>query len=489
MQLPMEQLQQQKQQQPRALKFFFLTEAWERFAYFAVQSILVLFMSKGLGYGDGQAYLLFSAFGALLFVMPLIGGYLADRFFGYIHTIILGVALLSVGYLLLAESNVNHEFLFVALAILIVGNGCFKPNISTLLGCMYESASQHREIGFMIFYLGINIGATCGVILCGFLAKSLGWSWAIATAGIGLLIGGTTFLLSKKSIVKDILCENKIAHGNNTKIKMASVYAILMVLLLIVWLLMTHAGIVSVSVIACAILLLLYLGVVWFRCDATERNKFFVCIVLVIFSVAFWALYQQSFMSVVLFLSRLVDLRVFGVDIPPSVVGSLNGIFLIILTPLVIKFCKLLQRFNTEPNVVIKFVFGIGFMGVGYLIMYFDARIAVTTSKLAPMLPIVFSYALQTLGELLLSPVGLAMITVLAPQKMRGFMMGVWFFSLAAATALAGQLARFTGDASNLAKPMSAVIYSNAFLLYGASAITIAILLFFNAKKLWQLIR
>jgi len=471
---------------PKALKFLFLTELWERFAYFAIQSILVLFMSKKLGYSDSEVYLVFSAFGALLFMMPLIGGLLADRFLGYVHAIIVGIVLLSVGYFLLATAN--PRFLFGALALLIVGNGFFKPNISTLLGCMYKPLTRNRESGFMIFYLGINVGATLGVIACGFLAKSLGWSWAIATAAVGLLIGGSIFLWQRKSILKDICCVTNLHNKANRSLVLIGIYGALILLLGGMWFLMMHAKVVNLTIIICAILLFIYLCIAWCKCEVAERNKFFVCIVLVIFSIAFWALYQQSFMSVVLFLSRLVNLRVFGIDIPPSVIGSLNGIFLITLTPFVIKLWQRLHHINKEPNVIIKFVLGIGFMGVGYLLMYFDATV-VTLTKLAPLMPIVFSYALQTLGELFLSPVGLAMITVLAPQKMRGFMMGVWFFALAAATALAGQLARLTGGAADLAQPLAAEIYSHAFLIYGGLAITIALLLLFNAKRLWLLIK
>lgn len=474
-----------QEKQPQALRFLFLTELWERFAYFAVQSILVLFMSKALGLSDRQAYLIFSAFGALLFVMPLIGGYLADNFFGYIKTIILGIIFLCGGYFLLALANL--KILPWALAVLILGNGFFKPNISTLLGCMYKPQAKNREVGFMIFYLGINIGATIGVIICGFLAKSFSWSLAIATAATGLLIGGVTFLLSHKRIVKDVCVTRNNDLVTNNLIAKIIASLVIFLLLIALWLLMKHVVMVSLIVSICAILLIIYLSVTWFKCSKIERNKFLVCLTLVIFSIAFWALYQQSFMSVMLYLERLVNLRCFGLAIPPSVVSSLNGMFLIVLAPIVIQFWKFLRNKNQEPNVIIKFMLGILFMGLGYLIVAFDAGF-INATHLAPLWPIVFSYALQTLGELLLSPVGLAMITVLAPEKARGLMMGVWFFALAAATTLAGQLAGLTESAASLTKPLAAVVYSHAFLTYGVLAITIAIILSLLSKKLGRLI-
>ncbi|OGT07872.1 MAG: hypothetical protein A2X78_04180 [Gammaproteobacteria bacterium GWE2_37_16] len=474
------------ERQPSALKFLFLTEMWERFAYFAVQSILVLFMSKALGLSDNHAYLIFSAFGALLFVMPLVGGYLADNFLGYTHAIILGMVFLSIGYFLLAAANL--KLLPCALAILILGNGFFKPNISALLGSMYESGAKNREAGFMIFYLGINVGATMGVILCGFLAKSFGWSFAIATAATGLLVGGTMFLFSRKRILNDAcITANSKKLISSTLLTKSWVYVLIIPTLVALWLLMQYVALVSLIVLICATLLIFYLSIVWFKCSKTERNKFSVCLVLVIFSIAFWALYQQSFMSVMLYLERLVNLKIFGIVIPPSVVSSFNGIFLIVLAPCTIKFWAFLRRKNKEPNVIIKFVLGILLMGIGYLIIAFDTNL-VSATKLAPLSPIVFSYAIQTLGELLLSPVGLAMITVLSPQKIRGLMMGVWFFALAAATTLAGQLAKLTENAANLAKPMAAIVYGHAFVTYGGLAVIIALLLFFSSKRLERLI-
>ena len=473
------------ERQPRALKFLFLTEMWERFAYFAVQSILVLFMSKALGLSDNHAYLIFSAFGALLFVMPLVGGYLADNFLGYTHAIILGMVFLSIGYFLLAAANL--KLLPCALAILILGNGFFKPNISALLGSMYESGAKNREAGFMIFYLGINVGATMGVILCGFLAKSFGWSFAIATAATGLLVGGAMFLLSRKRILNDVCITANSKLSRSTFVAKSGAYILLVPLLIALWLLMQHVALVSLIVLTCAVSLIFYLAFVWFKCSKIERNKFSVCLVLVIFSIAFWALYQQSFMSVMLYLERLVNLKIFGIVIPPSVVSSFNGIFLIVLAPCTIKFWAFLRRKNKEPNVIIKFVLGILLMGIGYLIIAFDTNL-VSSTKLAPLSPIVFSYAIQTLGELLLSPVGLAMITVLSPQKIRGLMMGVWFFALAAATTLAGQLAKLTENAASLAKPMAAIVYGHAFVTYGGLAVIIALLLFFSSKRLERLI-
>lgn len=473
-----------RERQPKALKHLFFTELWERFAYFAIQSILVLFMSKALGYSDNQAYMIYSAFTALLFITPIVGGYLADNFIGYVHAIILGITLLCVGYFILATTN--PKLLMFALAVLIVGNGFFKPNISTLLGNMYKPEAKNREAGFMIFYLGINIGATIGVVLCGFVAKSFGLSLAIAVAASGLLIGGSVFLLSRKVIRHGTnLTIDNIMPDRITKIIIS--YAIVGLLLVLMWLLMQHAALANIAVIIAAIVLMIYLIMSWIKTHHDERGKFLVCIVLIVFSIAFWSLYQQTFMSVVMYLSRLVNLHAFNVEIPPSVIGSLNGIFLIMLTPIVIKFWQILQQKNKEPSVVIKFGLGIGLMGIGYFILHFDATI-ISATKLAPLSLIVLSYAIQTLGELFLSPVGLAMITMLSPLRMRGIMMGVWFFALAAATAIGGQLARLTAGAASLLQPAAAAMYGHAFLIYGCMAVVMALLLLLASKKLGKLL-
>lgn len=470
--------------QPKALPHLFFTELWERFAYFAIQSILVLFMSKALGYSDHDSYMIYSAFTALLFITPLLGGYLADNFIGYVHAIILGIVFLAAGYFLLATTD--PKLLLLSLAILIVGNGFFKPNISTILGFMYNPNAKNREAGFMIFYLGINIGATIGVIVCGFVAKSFGLSLAIAIAAVGLLIGGTVFLLSHQVIRKEAeLAFAKIITNRVRKILIS--YVLVIVSVVVIWLLMKHATIANFAVIIAAILLLMYLAVSWFRTNKQERGKFLVCIILIIFSVAFWALYQQSFMSVVMYLSRLVNLRILNTEIPPSVISSLNGIFLIVFTPGVIKFWQKLRNKSIEPSVVTKFALGIVLMGFGYLILHIDAT-SVSTTDLASLGPIIFSYAIQTLGELFLSPVGLAMITILSPEKMRGMMMGVWFFALAAATAIGGQLARLTDGAASLGLLAAATIYGHAFLVYGCLAVTIALVLLLATKRLGRLL-
>ncbi len=417
--------------QPKCLKFLFMTELWERFAYFSVCSILVLFMTQDLVFTDKQAYLVFASFSALLFVTPVIGGYLADNLLGYFHAIILGAILLATGYFLLSLNI--HSLLFPALSISILGNGLFKPNISSLLGSCYTADDARRENGFTIFYIGINIGATIGVILCGFIAKLWGWPLAFLTAGSVLLLGLGIFIAGIKIIRQDSL----LSAANKIIKKIALFYIGLILLIAPITMLLMRPQNTNILLSIFAAVILCVLGVIIRRSDKRQKKNLLVCITLIIFSIAFWALYQQAPMTLMLFIERDVDRHILGLAIPASAVWSFNGIFLILLAPWLIRLWDKLKQHNLDPGIPLKFALGILLMGLGYIILVLAAH-NVSTGQRASLLWIAISFAVQTLGELCLSPIGLAMISMLAPEKLRGMLMGIWFLALAAATAIAG---------------------------------------------------
>lgn len=467
--------------QPKSLAFLFLTELWERFAYFSIMSLLVLMMTKTFNFSDAKSYAIFSAFGALLFITPVIGGFVADRIIGNVHAIILGAILLGGGYFTLALGKEN--IFLIALAIIICGNGFFKPNISGLLGSLYEKNDPRRETGFTMFYVCINIGATIGVILCGFAAKIWGFNAAFALSATALFIGLGVFLLGLKTIKKDITLKNRKPH-NFAKLKTICVYFGILVIVITIFCTMQHPSLANLVLEFSALLIFGYLFWEVKKCQGEERKNFLICIILIIFSVAFWALYQQTPMSLTMYIARSVNLNLFGLTLPPSVIGSLNGISLVILTPIVIKFWKILRAKNKELSVATKFALGIIFMSLGYFILALSA-FGVTNANKASLISVVISFALQTLGEIFLSPVGLSMVTVLAPEKLRSMMLGVWFFALALATAIAGQLAKF----ANIANPNETLIeiaktYGHAFFIYGSLALIIGIILFGIRNKL-----
>lgn len=475
--------------QPRSLTFLFMTEMWERFAYFSLQSLLVLFMVKAAHFADSDAYLIFGAYAALVMASPVVGGLISDRALGYLPTINLGLVLLMIGYALIAIQQ--EVALFIGLAVLICGNGLFKPNISTLLGTMYSPGDGRRDRGFTIFYVGINIGATLGVISCGFLAKRFGWSVAFLTASAVLLIGLIIFNLGIKTIRTEMRSPRDSVKVDDKKKWMIAGC----VLFGIVWslspfyVMLKQTWIADILLTLMGVVLVGYLGHELKKSFGMERRKFVVCLILIVFSIMFWALYQQAPMSLTLYIARDVNLHVFGIWLPASTIWSLNGIFLILLAPFVVKLWRWLGHHRLEPSAPKKFALGIGFMGAGYLIVAAGTHF-VDHYHHTPLTTVVLSYGVQTLGELCLSPIGLSMITVLAPRRLRGMMMGVWFFAMSAATVIASQLARLASVPHHLTNEwMSIPIYGHAFTEYGLIAIVAGIGLWIVSNKLhdWSL--
>jgi POT family proton-dependent oligopeptide transporter len=470
------------QRQPKALKFLFMTEMWERFSYFALLSLLVLFMTKNLQLMDNNAYLVFGAFLSLLFITPLIGGFLADRFINQISAVIIGAIFLFSGYLLLSIGN--NQLFFIALSLLIIGNGFFKPNISSLLGTFFHENDPRRDRGFLIFYLGINIGATIGVISCGIVAKIFGWQLAFLMCSISMLLGLTLFLINLAKIKKNIQIPLAVVSCKRLVISILGAIASLP----IIFILLKHTNLENLGLVTCAITLLAIFGIISKKLDRIAKNKLIVAIILIIFSVAFWSLYQQSFMSLTLFLDRDVNKQVFGMLIPTSTIGTLNGFFLIGLAPILVMFEKFLTKRKINLHVATKFALGILLMGIGYMILMLSTKF-VTASQQTSLAWIITSFALQTLGELFLSPVGLSMITEFAPNNLRSLMMGTWFFSLSAASAIGGELAKVADIPKNITDQLSsATIYGHAFTTFGIAAIVIALLLFLAVPKIKQML-
>ena len=473
------------QNHPKSLKILFSTEMWERFAYFGVQSLLVLFMVRYLGISDSKAYIVYGAAGSLLFVTPVIGGYLADLFIGYRSAVILGAILLAFGYFIMIFQQ--KLTLFIALGLLICGNGFLKPNISTLLGYTYVPGSEKRERGFTIFYMGINAGAILGVVLCGIVAEKFGWGWSFLLAGITLLLGMIIFSLGLRRITQEIHSAGQyVIKDLSLFYILVFVVPVTLIVVALFALLLSFPNLVSVLLLVFMLLLIIYLIIRLLKLQLIERNKLIACLILIAFSIVFWALYQQSPMTLVLFIHRCVNLNVFGLQVPPSSVWSLNGIFLLLFAPFTIMLWRKLAAANRDLSLAHKFSLGIGLMACGYLVLDLSTQQHLT-SKVS-ILWVVLSYALQTLGELCLSPIGLAMIGVLVPARMRGLMMGVWFFALAIATNLAGHIAKLASIVNPaISWQRDAHVYGHAFGIYGFFALVAAIILWFLSPVIIRL--
>ncbi len=463
--------------QPRALVYLFMTELWERFSYWSVQSLIVLYMTQHYSFTDSKAYLIYGAFGALMMATPVIGGYIADHFVGYNRAVILGGISLMLGYTGLA---LGHMVTFyVGMSACIIGNGLLKPNISTLLGTCYQNNDKRRESGYTIFYFGINTGSILGTIACGIVAKLVSYQWAFALAAFAMIIGLIVFSLGMKQVRRDQVHMHhrldQIKDSINQKTFIVIVACIIIVALL--YLCLLNPTIADTIIALFGILLLGYLCIQYQRTKPALRNRFLVAIILTITSVGFWALYMQMPMSMTLFVARAVNLNIFGYSIPPSTITALNGFFILLFAPAAVKLWKSLKARNKDFSFGGKFTLGLIFIGLGFIALTFGA-FSVTSSHQSSLIPVVFGYLGLTLGELALSPIGLAMISLYSPPRLRGFMMGTWFFALAASTAIAGQLAKIASIPSKTTNIVDiSQIYGHAFIIFAAICFGTAIIL------------
>lgn len=473
--------------QPRALIYLFMTELWERFSYWSVQSLMVLYMTESLGLKDSRSYLIFGAFGALMMATPVIGGYIADTLIGYKRAVMLGACFLLVGYLGIAT---GHELgFYLGMSSCIIGNGLLKPNISTLLGTCYSVDDHRRESGFTWFYFGINSGAILGTISCGIIAKFVSYQWAFTLAAGSMLIGLLVFSFGKRQISKDQLSHASATQQTPKSINLKCLAVIIGSALLIagLYFCLLHPDVANSLLAAFGAALLITLAVHISRTEPQLRPRFIVAIVLTLLSIGFWALYMQMPMSMTLFVARAVDLHIFGLHIPPSTVSSLNSFFILLFAPLTVQLWNGLKRRNSDLSYAGKFCLALILIGLGFIALWSGA-LTVTGHHKASLWWVVLGYLGLTLGELSLSPIGLAMITLYSPPKLRGLMMGTWFYALAASTAIAGELAKL----ASVPKAVDSLthvshIYSHAFLCFAGICFATGIVLLLLCPSLKKL--
>ena len=428
---------------PRGLYVLFGAEMFERLCYYGMRGLLTLYLTKALLMGDDKAFGIYGAYTALVYAAPVAGGQLADKVIGYRRAVIWGGLLMAAGeFLLLAGQEWS---LFVGMATIIVGNGFFKANISTIVGRLYEDGDPRRDAGFTIFYMGINVGAlfaVAPVIGVSSIGEAYGYTIGFGLAGVGMILGLTIFMLGTK------LLEGK-AEANNPEMNQKwgwAVYAGSVAVIPGLYFLLQYQSVVN-------ILLLLVLGYVLVTLmmaafgsgDRIQRDRIIVLLILMVFNVVFWACFEQAGSSLTLFADRNVDRNVFGMfEMAASATQFFNPFFIILFGSVFsIMWVKLDER-GLNPNIPMKFGLGILQLGIGYLLVLLGAAMAGADAKV-PLFILAFMYMLHTTGELFLSPIGLSMVTKLAPKHMTGAVMGAWFLSFAFANSLAATIAKLTG--------------------------------------------
>ncbi len=453
----------QRKIHPKALFYLFFVELWERFSYYGMRALLVLYMTAelidgGFGYDDSRAYGVYAAYGALVYSTPLIGGYLAERFMGYRKSIMWGAILMALGHFAMAFEH--QAIFFGALALLILGNGFFKPNISSMIGKYYGEGDPRRDGAFTIFYMGINIGAFLTPLTCGAIGELEGWHYGFSLAGFGMLIGLIIFWMAQKNgALEDKGFQSEEALANvNKKVggmsPMTLIYIGSFLVLPIIWLLVKYNYIVEYLLPAIIVGALGYILYLSFNYQKVERQRIWVILTLFFFTAVFWSFFELAGSALTLFTDRNVDKTLFGVEMTTTFFIAINPLFIMLFAPIFSWMWLKLAKAKKEPAAPLKFAVGLILLGLGFLVLNLGS--ATATAGAIGGVFIVLLYLLHTLGELTLSPVGLSLVTKLSPAKMVGFIMGFWLMSSAVAHQVGAPIARLTSvDETALVKSES----------------------------------
>ena len=435
---------------PRGLATLFFTEFWERFSYYGMRALLILFMTAavaqgGLGFDAARAGAIYGLYTAAVYLLALPGGWLADQLLGQRRAVFLGGCIIALGHFSLALHGLT--FFYLGLFLIVLGTGLLKPNISTLVGELYPEGGARRDAGFSIFYMGINLGAFVAPLVCGYLGQKVNWHWGFAAAGLGMVAGLVQYSVGGKFLGQIGLHPNA---GDDPGLRRrtltilggsAAAVAVLVAGSIAAGIpIQTIAGATGVIIVSLAFVYLffqLFAG----GLDATEKKRMVVIFVLFIFSALFWSGFEQAGSSLSLFAQRLTDLNVFGWAMPASFLQSVNPILIIALAPVFAWLWVALSKRSIEPSAPAKFSLGLILLGLGFGVMVWASVLTLGQTKQVGPHWLILTYLFHTCGELCLSPVGLSTVTKLAPHRKVGQMMGIWFMSISLGNLMAGLVA------------------------------------------------
>lgn len=413
---PTESVVAPKKGHPKGLYLLFATEMWERMSYYGMRALLVLYMTGAAEHGGfhwsrAEALKIYGTYTALVYLTPLAGGYLADRYLGQRRAVVLGGFLMMIGHFLMAVPGTAA--FFAALTFLIVGNGFFKPNISTMVGGLYPPGDARRDGAFTIFYMGINLGAFLSPLVCGTLGEKLGWHWGFGSAGVGMGLGLVTFLAFSRRLLGDVGL--RPAPRNEPKLGRPGEgddYR--------------AAGAVETAALT-----------------PVEKDRLGVIFALAFFNIFFWAAFEQAGGLMTLYTDTKVDRHLFGLVVPTTWFQSINPMFIVLMGPLFSILWVRLAKARREPSTPAKLGIGLLLLSLGFVLML-GASKQTEHGGQAAMFWVVGAYFLHTVGELCLSPVGLSAVSKLAPARFASLMMGVWLLSSFVANYLAGLIGSYS---------------------------------------------
>jgi len=418
---------------PRGLSTLFFTEMWERFSYYGMRAFLILYMvapvtAGGLGFSDTHAASVYGTYTGSVWAAAIFGGLIADRLLGQYRTVLVGGMIIAAGHFTLAFKSLPS--FYTGLALIVLGTGCLKPNVSTLVGSLYAQSDKRRDAGFSIFYMGINLGATLGPLIAGYLAQNVNWHIGFASAGVGMTLGLVQYVLGRERLRQGLtrLGQQPAAPTADTPAARRTAES--------------GGGL-----------------------SAQEWKRILAIVFFFAAAVVFWGAYEQAGSTLNLFADRFTRLEVFGFRFPSSWFQSVQPIFVILLSPF---FGWLWLRLGRrEPSVPAKFALGLLFMGLSFAVLIPAGSMAQSGAgiRVSPWF-LVWSYFVSELGELCVSPIGLSAVTKLAPLRIVGLMMGVWFLSNAFGNKLAGWAAGFFST-----MPLQTLFWDVTVVLLIASAV------------------
>ena len=453
---------------PKALFILFFTEMWERFSFYGMKALLIFYLTRYHLFTDVNGNLLIGSYAALVYAVPVIGGFIADRYLGFRKAIVFGGIMLVLGHLGMAyegnaatqsvtgeitRDDMALQVFYFSLSLIIVGVGFLKANISSLVGELYEVGDKRRDSGFTLFYMGINLGSFLATLICVWLGEKYGWSYGFGAAGVGMFFGLLTFISGRKllkgkgeSKVPELLEKKSFGLKNEWIIYFLSVLSAL-----VFWQMVQRHEVVSYSLMiagAASFVYIVYYSIT--QLDKKAREQLIALTILIVFTVIFWALFEQAYTSLNLFADRILDRDFFGHTISAGQFLSFNALFIILLAPVFAWLWVKLGNYN--PNTAVKFSLALLLVGLGFGSLVLGISLS-GFGKVA-MIWLILTYFLHTCGELCLSPVGLSAVTKLSPAKIVGFMMGVWFLATASSEFIASILANIASvDTSNGTAP------------------------------------
>ncbi len=494
---------------PKGLYICFATELWERFSFYGMKYLLLLYLTKYHLFSDGEGLEVLGSYAGLVYTLPVIGGMLADRYLGMKKSVIFGGTLLCLGHLLMAveghqavqyvagtiltsDLTLNNgtvlsagtqltetikiqdlaalNVFYLALSLIVVGVGFLKPNISTIVGQLYSKDDPRRDSGFTIFYMGINLGSFAATIICVYLGETYGWRYGFGAAGIGMLFGLLTFTKGLKYL-------RGLAEPPNVEVLSEKIWGLIsrehliyltaILSLSLFWLVIQHEPVVFAA--QQVLLIVSGVGLISYAALKGSREEFqqmLVLMVLIGSTIVFWALFEQAAGSMTLFADRVVERNIAGIEITAGQFGALNAGFIIMLALPFAALWVWLEKFRLNPNIPIKFALGIIQAGLGFGVLVFGAQFPDEAGKIS-LWWLVLAYLIHTTGELCLSPVGLSAVTKLAIHRVVGLSMGVWFLATALSETLAMRLGKLAaidthgGEVNSVSENL--IIYTQLF--------------------------